>query len=470
MYAHINKMKHLTKSAKWLFALGLLTLLTSCGEERLTPEDLAEAKPLAVSFDTYLSRATHNTRVASPSETSKGDIDLDKLKQLGFGVMAMHTGSYEYYAYDMGLGRYNDKGAFNFMWNERQSWNSGLLRWTYAPVKYWPNDNNPADDKTAQGSMEHSYLTFFAYAPYRQETTPATGFTATGSDHGIVGLTANSTAADQTCLTYRLATTKKLKDCVDLLWAYPQFNRYKTDGAGTTSGTVLMHFIHALSKLKLEVQGIFDHTSPTDNSTEYPSDVDSQTKIFVESVTISDLPTEAVLYLQPDENSTTTPRWDSQASTEDIAITTSDLNEEVRWTWTPSKTTDADAALTEFNALEEGVTNTVKRLLKEEDDAYLLIPRSTAQTMTVTVKYHVVTYDPALTLNSPKYFSHVTNDIESTTTETFTIEANKTYTLRLLLGLTTVKFEITAEDWAVPMVLDAEVTPWGDKTHEANVE
>lgn len=52
------------------------------------------------------------------------------------------------------------------MYNQSVTYSLGNSVWQYEPIKYWPNDNNPADDQGATGSQAHSYLSFFAYAPY----------------------------------------------------------------------------------------------------------------------------------------------------------------------------------------------------------------------------------------------------------------------------------------------------------------
>jgi hypothetical protein len=70
---------------------------------------------------------------------------------------------------------------------------------------------------------------------------------------------------------------------VDLLWSR-NVNRYKMDGAGYVDGQVQMNFIHALSKITVNVKAIVDHASETDTDERYPADLNANTRIYIESV------------------------------------------------------------------------------------------------------------------------------------------------------------------------------------------
>lgn len=464
------------KGEPWavLWLLFAAVLLVACTDETLPPEAIEAARPVAVSFDTYLkdSKEAKQTRATNPNAV--GEIDETRLRQTGFGVFSVFTEDNEYSTFR------NSDEAFNFMWNQQVTWGdelAGLItQWKYSPVKYWPNDNQPADDQNndtgndpAQGAQAHSYLSFFGYAPWGNHNNMAS------ATDGIVAMSNNDELSTATCLTYRTATSMKANESVDLLWAYPQYDLYKTmpTGEGYTTGTVKMHFIHALSKLNVLVRGVFDRATPKDNWPEYADDVDENTKIFIERVEIQSpqVNSEGKLYLVPSDATPQKPRWESTGSATSLTFSGTNIHNDLRYiTGTPSNVDDAAAAKTAFDALETGVTKTDHTLYANADDSYIFLPSTTASQLQVQVVYHVITYDDRLTLNTPKYFSVVENDITTTSTATLSFEPNKVYTLRLLLGLTTVKFEIDVENWAVPMVLDGEVTPWGGETHEANVE
>ena len=107
-------------------------------------------------------------------------------------------------------------------------------------MKYWPNNNNPADGSGATGSQDKNYLSFFAYAPYKtNEVTYITGFSA------------NDVAGAPT-INYTWGADN------DLLYAV-QTDRYKYDSNdandnGRIGETVLFNFRHALCKVQFKVR------------------------------------------------------------------------------------------------------------------------------------------------------------------------------------------------------------------------
>ena len=143
----------------------------------------------------------------------------------GFGVFAYYTGSEEWTE--------ASSPAPNFMYNQKVEWNDPA--WTYTPVKYWPNDNNPADVSGATGSVTHSYLSFFAYAPYK-----STGITV---------------LQYQPLISYTWTNNVNPSSQSDLLYA-SQKDCYKTrdDGWGFVSGRVPFHFCHALAAIEFKVR------------------------------------------------------------------------------------------------------------------------------------------------------------------------------------------------------------------------
>lgn len=488
----------------WLIAFFSVLLLTACTREGVRTEiapDLADP----IRFDMYLqtSKQAAMTRETYPIG-KQGEITNDNLKDMDFGVFAQYTESNTFKFDGTGTG----KQPYNFMWNQQIEWNdeSGLnvTRWRYQPIKYWPNDNQPADDQEddthsdpAQGSVAHSYLTFFAYAPFMAQTSPEKGFDKTDDDDadGIVAITDNGTDAGDSHLTYRTSKNNPFSpaESVDLLWA-AQPNRYKTDGGGNTTGTVNFLFKHALSKLIITVQGLFDHRDNSDTSPEYPDDRDADTHILIESVDFQSSPlfTEGKMYLAPRPDDAEVPTWDVTNETglipkarANFEITGLDINPEVsdwykeddnaKQYWKDGSMAesllnltdqdgdgdiDADDARALFDQLPTGVSHTEVPLHGDEEDYYLIIPNKEYinshqnDLMTVRMVYYVITYDPRLTMPKdgyPKYFSIVKNDITARFSTAFAFEPNKKYKLRLQPGLTTVKFDVVSVDgWDTP--------------------
>lgn len=427
-----------------------------------------------------------------------------RLQNLGFGVFAQYTGNTAWTSYTE-----KSTTPFNFMWNQKVSWD-GKSAWIYSPVKYWPNDNNPADDQGATGSQTHSYLNFFAYAPYvNPATLPGTG---AGND-GIIAMTTNSSNADASYVYYRTSLEKPfgIDESVDLLWATAK-DRYKYDSNdanddGRVADNVQLVFKHALTKLAINAKTMIDrtadHTSPA-----YSTEVDGNSRIFIKSVNVTspEYYTEGKLMLASNAD---VPTWDytgvdasyqkshfmfgDNIAVGHAAINSSndmdDINYSMRYaapnipavasiTDTDSDGQDDDTGLTlvetaraAFDAMEQGVTDS-ERQLSAGYPLILFLPSTDIGTFSVRVVYHVVTFDPNLTLNAVPYFSDVTNDITATLgDESFRFDPNKQYKLVLNLGLTSAKFEISVLDEAGEYILlSSVVKEWDVNTKEVNIE
>ena len=113
----------------------------------------------AVSFGAYSGRTV--TKAGSTD-----DMNLDALKNHGFGVFATYSETNDFSVA-------ND----NFMYNQKVNHDGSA--WTYSPVKYWPNPTNGRD-------ADAQKVSFFAYAPYA-EPTGATG------EVGITGFSIDGT-------------------------------------------------------------------------------------------------------------------------------------------------------------------------------------------------------------------------------------------------------------------------------------
>ena len=491
----------------------LLLLFAACtkNSDVVTTNDVKEQQPTPIEFDSYLQQSKQGsakapTRATYPATAAVGEIDNDKLKTLSFGVFSQHTGNTAWTSADK-------DAPFNFMWNQQVDWNSSLTNWTYSPVKYWPNDNQPADNNGAQGSQEHSYLSFFAYAPYTAVATPGSGMdhTATATDDGIVKITANSTNIEDSYLTYRTSIEKPfgVDESVDLLWATKQ-NCYKYDASdanddGRVNDRVNLVFKHALTKLSVNVRAMVDRTA-NNTSPAYSTELDANTKIFIDNVSIT-TPTyypEGKLKMAPNA---TVPTWDysdiTTAKTKfrfgsDIDLSLANVNnskdiDNVKYSLryaapnvpVNASITDSDTdgmddntgltlvetARAQFDEMEAGVIATEQQLAANYS-TFMFCPSTATSDISVTANYHVVTFDPNLTLNSPKFYSDVTNDITATLGDgTFKFEPNKQYKIMLNLGMTSVKFEVyVLDDSGEWILLSAVVKEWDLVTKEVDVK
>jgi len=289
----------------YLACATLAIALAACSEQDdFTQADVVNAAvenaDVPVQFDTYMGSARNATRayLGDPAYTggpiTNGGADgTKKLKDVGFGVFAYHSGTATFGAggwstWNPGqnpLASVNKQP--NFMYNEKVTW-TAAKGWSYDNVKYWPNGidlanvaGTPSNTATEQAPQ---YLSFFAYAPYvdvqaayatdDKPTTPAvtdamtTGVTSANT-YGIVAMSKNSESTDmQLKYAFNAATNGASElNAVDMLWglrgqlAYSETdidnntvttlgNSYNTDlTKQTVSERVKFLFKHALAKV-----------------------------------------------------------------------------------------------------------------------------------------------------------------------------------------------------------------------------
>ena len=472
-------------------------VLTGCAGDDTSGSEPPAAKQEAVGFDTYIQTGLTQSRATYPTDADAAGPITDangKLQSLGFGVFAQSTDGLQWAGY-------NRATPFNFMWNQQLSW-SNASRWTYDPLKYWPNDNQPADNAGATGSRTHSYLQFFAYAPYQAETTPADGFDVkAGSNDGIVAISRNSDNAGESFVYYRTSLEKPfdVDKSVDLLWATKQ-DCYKYDATsndnddGRITDRVPLLFKHAQSKVSIFVRALIDRTSDL-TSPAYSTTLDDNSLLYIEDVDIQTPPfySEGKLLAVSDDE---TPKWNYDGlsayekdgfhfgSTSPTDWANDEVAYSLRWIGQDenpnipegidNQATPEDA-LTDFEALKAeraGLTSETERQLSAIYPVFMFPPTSTKQAITVRAKYYIITYDPKLTLNNPKYYTIIHNDIKASLgNNTFQFEPNKQYKILLNLGLTSVKFDVyVLDDRGEWILLSAVVKEWDPETREADVE
>lgn len=259
--------------------LFLMVVLTGCSQDDADAVDSAQS-PIEFTAD-------------SPARfITRGVIENNsQLQSAGFGVFAYMKGTNgATQCYDGG-DNWNE-GAPNFMYNQQVTWNNTNSNWTYSPVKYWPNDNNPADDSGASGSQEHSYVSFFAYAPYCANPDP-------DAASGITALSPNNVTTAPT-ISYKWAAD------ADLLYdAKPDC--YKTDpaGYGNVSGAVQFSFKHALAQVKFKVRRSSD---------------------FGRAVTLKSLSISGFSTIGTFNLGAKTPSWSSLSGSGSLSLRSSDLS------------------------------------------------------------------------------------------------------------------------------------------------
>ena len=131
----------------FLFAMAAVAL-ASCSEsdELALSQAQQEAGRGEVAFSVYANRTTRAGK--------EGVMDMTNLQNAdaGFGIFGYHTNNS---LYDP------QNSEPNFMYNQRVTWNTDENKWTYDPVKYWPNEFG---ENAVSNDID--YVSFFAYAPY----------------------------------------------------------------------------------------------------------------------------------------------------------------------------------------------------------------------------------------------------------------------------------------------------------------
>lgn len=418
------------KKSLFFFAAAALAL-TACSNDEDVNTSSVKNNAQAVAFDTYTSGTT---RAGMKGVMTTATLQKALGEGGGFGVFAYQT-SDTYPA--GGTGK-----KPNFMYNEPVSYVSSV--WSYSVLKYWPN-NTTQDELGASGhattTTPNDYVSFFAYAPYVSAGAPA--------EAGITGMSANTATGDPT-ISYQVATDPA--QSVDLLWAVTPTAWTYTDVAadiwnetGSEDGLPLIDllkpdvqtrvkflFLHALARLGVNVVAAVDQEAAG-------GELDSQTKIVITSVTITDatgtpnLAPSGTLNL----NNTTanTALWtpDAISSPFTASISTTGIESSLLY--------ETDAAT---SWAKEGVLTAKEKPLIAGGNYYMLIPPTTGSTdLNVNIVYHVITKDTKLDGG----YSDVVNNITRKVSIDF--DNGKAYTLKLILGLTSVKLDAEVKTWEV---------------------
>lgn len=414
-----------------------------------------------VSFGIYFPRGTKDTKAGAAGTITTDGTDgtsstviAQSLQDLGFGVFATYSDG----------GDYESTIGPNFMYNTKVSTSS----WTYSPIKYWPNETID-DNQGAYGpsTTAADKLSFFAYAPhvgYVNDPTHGNDFDGSSETEGIIALTAKDATTDPK-VTYKLSATPD--KAVDLLWAVaPSGGLNYTDvhnqavsvTAGmplinltkpSTSQKITFRFRHATSRLALKIAGAFDQEDAGGTLAD-------GTKVTVEKVEITaPLYQEAVLNLK--NTTANVPLWEygSAAASTTLTAAGDNLNATIK-----------DSGSDEVQTVA-GVTASEKNVFSGDNVFFTLIPKSGATTVRVKITYYVTTADNALNAGFSRVQNVIYKDItfgQDTPSVINGFEAGKSYTIKITLGLTSVKLDASVEDWvdATPsseIDLPANITP-----------
>lgn len=468
-----------------LFAAVAALVLASCAKT----ETYVKA-----TFDDAITFGAYSGRTITKGGATV-DMNLDSLKQHGFGVFATYTELKNFEDLDQ------DKGADNnFMSNQKVAWDYTTDEWTYSPIKYWPNPTNgqKADDQK---------VSFFAYAPYTDSTSVDTSYGITGFSTGVAVDDPSAATPVSHVHNFVHYTFSKDKPNVDLMWGYKAKSTTTpatyTINNNLTRETDVIHFTfqHLLSKLGGSQDG--DVTNP--DSTGYVANgliikaapVSSDptavygnvttgdfggatgTKITVSKIVVASAPERDALKDTVVTDSKGNPivyatgnqtgkldlytgefKLDAAAEPVQFIQTLSASDDSIAAGKADSRLADRiaePASFTAFGDLPVGVTKTAVNVYKSESSPVILVP-GTCPVVDVTITYIVRTYDEKL----PDSYTDVPQTVFGRV-KFPEIEKNKKYNLLMILGLNNVKLEATVEEWS-------KGTTWNDVNNNGVVD
>ncbi len=420
--------------------LAAAAALVLCACAKVESYKVSENEPIG--FGVYVPMTKAGT---AGTITTDGASSTVSLQSTGFGVFAYYTDASDYPTTNTTL-------KPNFMYNTKVSGSA----WEYSPIKYWPNETiDDSNDAYGPSTTNADKLSFFAYAPHVglvNDSANGNDFDGSSETDGIKALTSKSTTSDPK-VTYIVSTTPDT--AVDLLWAVAPAGGFSysdvhgqtvTVAAGmplknltkpNTTKKISFRFRHATARLGLKIVGAFDKVPGGEGT------LDDKTKVTVEKVELVDVPvyTQGVLNL----NNTTanTPLWESLGTTTNTTFTVvgNKLNADIK---------DSGSAAVQT---VDGVTTTEQNVFADDKTFFTLIPVDDPTKVRVKITYYVTTEDKALDGGFSRVQNVIYKDItfgdDSVNPVVKAFEAGKAYTIKIILGLTSVKLEASVEPWDV---------------------
>jgi hypothetical protein len=399
----------------------------SSNDGETTPGKQPHAMGFAASIPERAGSAAGSRTTRTAPEPGEGELTTELLQALGFGVYCWYTGETDVAFIEKETKPVNHISTYAqtmLMQNQRVIYNSS--KWTYAPTKYWPlNDNEK--------------LTYRAYAPYvsyQLQTDATTGMPLLpvvvtkdgyhdGTQHDPLWGTSRHEGTDGEGTTYGKLYNN---------YTYKNSGDHYTDPVegDAHNGTIYWYFHHGMSKLMFTCSVIQDPGCD---------------KVVIRSIKIEDLYTQGLLALcSPTEQSKDKPYWAQKSGNMEVTLSEHDPNTEAV-DLAPAPGDDTDPSYQPYPFVI--TTSTTKAtdpadLLKH---GLLIIPRDfTSEGMKVTITYSIdEDAEPLI----------ATGTIEQD------FQGNTSYTVRLSLTPSTRGLEIS--------LVQSAFTPWknaGTADHE----
>ncbi len=388
-----------------MFALAAMTMV-GCSNDEVVNDYSPEN---AIQFGTYVGRG---------AQSRASVITTKELGEQGFGVFAY------YHKGESTPGQFSETSKPDFMYNEqvtnKGNWdatNGFDADWTYAPVKYWPNNVNDR-------------VSFFAYAPYKADDKTDFDFELSGSD-----------ATGYPTITYTVPIVAENyvnhHNQKDLLYLknpalHMNLNKHKVDEK------ITFEFGHALSRIAFAAKVLVDEVN--EDPTGEKNDANHKTKKLHDgtTITINSVTLEGKFFNQgilslyrDDENA----GWSQQQA----------LNDPIKFILKEDEFVEGENVFKGEDITTGDVKTDMNSGLLNNDENYLMImPQDFTEEnpITVTVDYNVVTEDKNLEDGK----SDIHNVIESVPFK-FEFKEGYAYKFVLHLGMTSVKLDVIVNDW-----------------------
>ena len=451
-----------------------------------------------VNFGAYSGRTITK---AGPTD----DMNLDALKQHGFGVFATYTGT------DAFEDAANDKGAKDdFMFNQQVTFDDVENVWTYSPIKYWPNPTNGQD-------ADAQKVSFFAYAPYAEPTGAANEIGITGFSQEIANDDPNDATSPEHLHNFVNYTFSKDKPNVDLMWGYKSKNSVDpatvtytiNNNLTRTTDKVRFVFQHMFAKLggsqdgagassadpytdpAYVANGLVVKANPVSLDPTNGFGTDNGTKITISKIVIASAPEQedadgdGILEDVTDIDGTALDYADDDITGKlDLytGVFTPSSTQMIQFSQTITNmvddpaTPEDESSATENSELADylkepatfatwtdvtvkGVVEKALNVYKDESNPIILLP-GTKPVVDITLTYYVRTYDAKIgTVNCSVVPQTVFGRIKFNE-----IKKNTKYNIVMIIGLNDVKFEAEVQEWST----EGEV--WNDLDGDGEVD
>ena len=488
----------------FLFAAAALALASCSETDELALNQVAQqTEKGGIQFDVYTQRAITRAGVPGNAEPGQYGVTTQSLKtgahNVGFGVFAYYTSNSEFDT---------NSSTPNFMYNQQVKWDGQKTVWTYEPVKYWPNEFGDAANSDDLDKV--TFFAYAPWVPFTVNTGVPVVKEGEKADSvqkkNIVGTVKNSASGDP-YIKYIVDTDPATS--VDLLWGVAaDKNGYRglnytganedgnvipgncyidlTKQIGTTD-SIKWNFKHALAQLNIQIISAVDvetegmdiyepNESSKEISTNADANVDSLTKVYLRWIEFGGFVMKGALNLHSEDVETpgvefAEPNWKGFDGTNELVIEPVRFNDGLKdgkeGTTNNLQKNELPVALNdtiiEKSAEAEGVASWKEKHAGIPTAAYCNLFKSSAKNakatdpiyviptgeeLTIEMLYDVMTKDSTLAgLLSDNKTHGIAVENKISKESGVTIEAGKSYVIKIVVGLESVKFSVEVTDW-----------------------